>query len=79
MVCLLSNEVKWCATLGGSFSCFGVENFLVTRVLSWHFLELVRKIYTLLCLFLVPWLFLAIFLEEYKGIHPLPSFIIIVC
>jgi hypothetical protein len=59
--------------------CFDEENSLVTRVLSWHFLELVRKICTLLGFFLGPCLLLARSLEEYKDLQPPPIFIIIVC
>jgi Trk-type K+ transport system membrane component len=73
MVSIISNEVKWCATLGVSFSCFGDKKCLVTRVLSWHFLELEKKICTLLGFFLFPCFLLAKFLEEYNHIFPPPS------
>jgi hypothetical protein len=50
---------------------------LVTRVCLGIFGELIRKICTFLGFFLVPWLLLAISLEEYKFLQPPPSFIII--
>ena len=52
--------------------CFGDEHFLVTRILSWNFLELVRKICTFLGLFLVSCLLLDRSLEEYKNLQPPP-------
>jgi hypothetical protein len=52
--------------------------FMVDKGFICNLLELVKNFCILLVFLLVSWLFLYKPLEEYKGIHPPPRFIIIV-
>ena len=72
VIWFLSCLMKWSGVLllEALSLWFGDGNCLITRVLSWHFLELVRKICTLLGFFLVPCFLLARSLEEYKDLQP---------